>query len=128
MRRIARRGLFVLVALGVTLPGDRSPASGPEVKTDVLLKRTVTDLPNRKGEVRVHLNSWEPPSETGVHDHKGPTVIYVLEGELSWVERGVPRALKAGQVFLEPAGVSHNVKNISSKPAKALAVHLNPTP
>ena len=128
MRRIARIGVFVLVALGMTLSVHRSPASGPEVKTDVLLKRTVADLPNRRGEVRVHLNTYEPSSETGVHNHKGPTILYLLEGELSWVERGVPHPLTAGQVFLEPAGVSHNVKNVSGKPAKGLAIHLNPIP
>ena len=128
MRRIARMGLVVLIALGVALSVQGSPASAPEVRTEVLLRRTISDLPNRRGEVRVHLNSWESSSETGVHHHSGPTVMYVLEGELSWVERGAPHTLKAGQVFLEPAGVSHNVKNLSGKPAKALSIHLDPAP
>ena len=128
MRRIARMGLVVLITLGVALSVQGSPASAPEVRTEVLLRRTISDLPNRRGEVRVHLNSWESSSETGVHHHRGPTVMYVLEGELSWVERGAPHTLKAGQVFLEPAGVSHNVKNLSGKPAKALSIHLDPAP
>jgi hypothetical protein len=34
--------------------------------------------------------------------------------------------LRAGQVFWRPARETHNVKNVSSKSARVLAIHFDP--
>jgi mannose-6-phosphate isomerase-like protein (cupin superfamily) len=36
--------------------------------------------------------------------------------------------LKAGQAVWRPAGHEHNVKNLTARPARAIAVHLDPAP
>ena len=127
MRRIV--GFVTAILLGLALGlawGETREA--PRMRAEVLLKRIVSDLPKGRGEVRLQLDTWDPGSETGEHHHSGPTMIYVLEGQLNWIERGVPKTLQAGQAFLEPAGVRHNVKNLGEKPAKAFVVHLFPVP
>ncbi len=126
MRIFSLIRLMVLIVLGLTLTARDVRSASPRMSADVLLRQTISDLPKGKADIRVHLDTWELSSETGEHRHGGPTIVYVLEGQLTWVERGVPRTLSAGQVFLEPAGVPHNVKNLGARPAKALAVHLDP--
>ena len=79
-----------------------------------------------KTNVRVNLDTWEPGSETARHQHPGPAIIYVLEGELEETRDGEARTLKAGQVVWNPGKTPHNVKNRSDRPARALAVHLDP--
>ncbi len=75
----------------------------------------------------MNLDHWEPGGESGRHSHPGPTLIVVWEGELSeWVPGGQATVLKAGNAYWRPAGQEHNVRNLGRKPARAIAVHLDP--
>ena len=97
----------------------------PRMWADVLLDVKET-LP-RQARVHANLNHWDPGAETGRHRHAGPTVIVVLEGELSeWVPSGPANPLVAGQAYWRPGDREHNVRNLTDKPARALAVHLDP--
>ncbi len=73
------------------------------------------------------MNHWGPGSETGRHQHPGPTVFVMLDGELEeTLADGSKRTLKAGQAFWKRSRTDHNVRNVTERRARALAVHLDP--
>ncbi len=89
----------------------------------------VQDLPN------VTLDGWQvtvshvdyAPGRVGTaHHHAGFVLAYVLEGEIvtKVSGQGPERTLKAGQMFYEQPGATHEVSRNASqtKPAKLLAM------
>ena len=126
-------GLRVVVGLAVVLAfagglvaGRASGQAKPRMWADVLLDLSTEEIP-RRTRLHTNLNHWDPGAETGRHTHPGPTVFVMFDGELEETfPDGKSRTLKAGQAFWKPAGTDHNVRNVSEKPARALAVHLDP--
>jgi len=93
---------------------------------DRILDVATEEIPLRT-RVWTNLDHWDPGAETGRHTHPGPTVFVLLEGELEeTLADGRTRTLKAGQASWKPARTEHNVRNRGDKPARALAVHLDP--
>lgn len=127
---MCRQGLVILSLLlafasGVVVEHARSQAK-PRMWAEVLLNVTTREIPARTY-VHANLDHWQPGAETGRHTHPGPTLLVVLEGELEETVSGnQTRRLAAGQAFWHPARREHNVKNVSDRPARALAVHLDP--
>ncbi len=120
-------GVLAAFVAGVAVERVRSEAK-PRMWADVLLDLSTEEIPKR-ARVHVNLDHWEPGAETGRHRHPGPTVFVMLDGELEEVlADGRTRALKAGQAFWKPPRTDHNVKNVGARPARALAVHLDPAP
>lgn len=99
----------------------------PRMWADALLRMTTDQIPSRIA-LRVNDDHWEPGAETGRHRHPGPTIIYVLEGTLSETTPQGTTLLKAGQAVWRPARHEHDVRNLSGRPARALAIHLDPAP
>jgi quercetin dioxygenase-like cupin family protein len=100
----------------------------PRMWADILLDLSTDEIPKR-AHVRVNLNRWEAGAETGRHAHPGPTVFVMLDGEVEeLLPDGRSRTLKAGEAFWKRARTEHNVKNVSPRPARAVAVHLDPVP
>ena len=56
---------------------------------------------------------------TGFHSHGGPGIETVLSGEIMVESRGVApdQTFKTGQAYIYPAGVVHNVCNMTALPA-----------
>jgi len=108
------------VPLGLALS---QPA--PQMRVQVLLQHPATDIP-LPANLEVRDDRWDPGAETGLHDHPGPVILAVIEGELTEETPSGPNILRAGQVFWRPAHGMHNVKNISSAPARVLAIHFDP--
>ena len=85
------------------------------------------DLPN------LTLDDWQvtvseinvPPAQVGrAHRHPGFVLVYVLEGAMVTKISGQPETTyKAGQMFFEPPGSTHEVSRNASdtQPAKFLA-------
>ena len=120
-------GVLSAFVLGSAVERVRSEAK-PRVWADVLLDLSTEEIPKR-ARVHVNLDHWEAGAETGRHRHPGPTVLVMLEGEVEEVlGDGRTRALKAGQAFWKQARIDHNVRNVGARPARALAVHLDPAP
>jgi quercetin dioxygenase-like cupin family protein len=92
---------------------------------DALLTRTTSEIPRRVS-LRVNDDHWDPGAEGGWHRHPGPTILYVMEGELSEATRQGTHTLKHGQAVWRPARHEHNVRNPGPGPARALAIHLDP--
>ena len=62
---------------------------------------------------------------TGRHTHPGEEISYVLEGTLRMEVAGQPpRSLKAGDVFMIPAGTVHNATNTGSGTATVIATYV----
>ena len=75
-----------------------------------------------------HDDHGDAGAETGRHRHPGPTIIYMLEGELSETAPEGITTLNAGEAVWRPAREEHNVRNVSGRPARARAIHLDPAP
>ncbi|MBI4011745.1 MAG: cupin domain-containing protein [Candidatus Rokubacteria bacterium] len=127
MKRPSVLLLCVLLAFAAGLGAGRATGQGkPRMWADVALEITTDEIP-RRTHVRANLDHWEPGAETGKHVHPGPTVFVMLDGEVEeTLADGRTRTIKAGQAFWKPPRQEHNVRNRSDKPARALAVHLDP--
>jgi quercetin dioxygenase-like cupin family protein len=118
--------IFVAGALTGALALAAAP-SGPRMSAKVLLNVVSDELRWKNTQVRVNLDTWEPGSETGRHEHPGPGLLYVLEGELEEVRPDAsPRPLRTGEAVWNRGRNPHNVRNSSDRVARALAVHLDP--
>lgn len=113
-------------AVGVTC-GIALSQSTPQLRVDELLQRVVAEIPQPTS-LRVHDDRWDPGAETTMHDHPGPVILAVIEGELSEDTPGGQNTLRAGQVYWRSAREKHNVRNVSGKPARILAIHFDPVP
>lgn len=126
MRRPVILG-FVLAAFTIgILVGQAGSQAKPRMWADRMLDVVTGELP-RKARIVANLDHWEPGAETGRHTHPGPTVFILLEGELEEaLADGRTRTLRPGQGFWKPAQAEHNVRNVGGRPARALAVHIDP--
>ena len=64
-----------------------------------------------------------PHRSAGRHTHPGVDIGYVVEGEMVLRIDGMPeQTVKAGEPYLIPAGVPHDVFNRADKPMRAFGV------
>ncbi len=97
----------------------------PQLRVDIVLQQRVNDIP-QPANVQVRDDRWDPGAETGVHEHPGPVILAVIDGELVEETPVGRNILRAGQVFWRPARETHNVRNVSEKTARVLAIHFDP--
>lgn len=117
--------LFVVGgAAGVPL-GLALAQTAPQMRVQVVLQHRVTDIPV-PANLEVREDRWDPGAETGMHDHPGPVILAVIEGELVEETHSGRNTLRAGQVFWRSARETHNVRNVGDKPARVLAIHFDP--
>jgi len=118
--------LMLLAGAAVGVPaGYVLSQTAPQMRVQVLLQHHVTDIP-LPANLEVRDDRWDPGAETGTHDHPGPVILAVIEGELVEDTPSGRNIMRAGQVFWRPAHGSHNVKNASSTSARVLALHFDP--
>jgi quercetin dioxygenase-like cupin family protein len=126
MRCITLVALVAGSAAGIPIGFALSQAS-PQMRVDVLLEQVVSGVP-QPAQLRVHDDRWDPGAETGVHDHPGPAILAVIEGELVEETPTGRNALRTGDAVWRAAKQSHNVRNVSGRPARVLAIHFDPVP
>jgi quercetin dioxygenase-like cupin family protein len=130
-RRDAVASLAVLLDLAVASAQAQAPQAGAAAPRPPVFRR---DLPN------VSLDGWEitvnhvdyPPGRVGQpHQHRGFLFAYVLEGSViaQVLGDGVSdevRTYRAGEMFYEPIGATHQVSRNASEtqPARLLAINL----
>jgi quercetin dioxygenase-like cupin family protein len=114
------------IGVGHAVGQGSSAQRAPRMWADRILDVATEEIP-RRARVWTSSDHWDPGAETGRHAHPGPTVFVLLEGELEeTLADGQTRTLKAVQGYWKPARTEHNVRNRGDKPARALAVHLDP--
>jgi quercetin dioxygenase-like cupin family protein len=101
--------------------------SAPQMRVQVLMQQRVTDIP-LPANLEVRDDRWDPGAETGMHEHPGPVILAVIEGELVEETPGGRNVLRAGEVFWRPPRETHNVKNIGSGTVRVLAIHFDLAP
>ena len=66
-----------------------------------------------------------PGGRAGRHTHPGDEISYVMEGEVQLLVDGQPpRAVKAGESFIVPAGTVHDAVNESGVPVRLIGVYV----
>ena len=82
------------------------------------------DVPNSNYETVIMLVELAPKVNTGLHTHPGFDAAYVLEGDLTVLERGQPgKPIRAGQSWYVRPGVVHEVK-AGDRTTKVLAMYV----
>jgi quercetin dioxygenase-like cupin family protein len=68
---------------------------------------------------------FQPGAASGKHMHAGEELGYILEGTIRLELDGQPAVMKkAGEVFLVPAGRTHNATNTGPGMARTLATYI----
>jgi quercetin dioxygenase-like cupin family protein len=126
MRNSTIIALLLLTAGTAKLPlGFAFSQAAPQMRVQVLMQQRVSDIP-LPANLEVRDDRWDPGAETGVHEHPGPVLLAVIEGELVEETRSGRNVLRAGQIFWRPPREMHNVKNVGSGTARVLAIHFDP--
>lgn len=113
-------GSAIGVPLGLTLS-----QTAPQMRVQVLLQHRATDIP-LPANLEVRDDRWDPGAETGEHEHPGPVILVVVDGELTEETPAGRNVLRAGQAFWRPARGRHNVRNTGATTARVLAIHFDP--
>ena len=122
-RILACAGLVIAISassLGVSLAQNAAPA--PTI-TWVLQREVVSSVPSKEANM-ADIN-WGVGSTTGRHIHPGDEYAEIIEGELQLnVDGQPPKTVKAGESYHNLAGIVHETKNVSGKPARSIAVFI----
>jgi quercetin dioxygenase-like cupin family protein len=120
-RIVACAGLVIAISaasVGVSLAQNAAPP--PQIKL-VLKNEVVSSVPSKQAYM-IDID-WGVGSTTGRHIHPGDEYAEIIEGELQLnVEGQPPKTVKVGESYHNLAGVVHETKNVSGKPARSIAV------
>ena len=105
---------------GLTVGVTRSARESGMAKLTPLHREVVTGLPRAaEQEIRVLLATLLPGDVTPYHSHRHPVTVYMLEGAFTLaLDDRAPVEIRAGDVFIEPAGVAMTGRNKGEKPAR----------
>lgn len=82
------------------------------------------DVPDSNYETVIMHVEIAPQVNTGLHTHPGFDAAYLLEGDLTVLERGQPaKPIRAGQSWHVRPGIVHEVK-AGNRAAKVLAMYV----
>jgi quercetin dioxygenase-like cupin family protein len=113
-----------LVIAAFAIPSGTAIAQdgSPPPKAKVLMKNEVVSGVSSKEAYILDID-WPAGCSTGRHIHSGDEYAEIVEGELQLnVEGQPPKVVKAGETYHNQAGVVHETKNVSGKPARSIAV------
>jgi quercetin dioxygenase-like cupin family protein len=110
------------MSVGVT----RSAQNSGMAKLTPLHRELVKGMPALlEQEVRVLFATLLPGDVTPYHSHRFPVTVYVTEGIFTLKLDGrEPVAIKAGEVFVEPAGVAMTGRNQGDVPARTVLFYV----
>jgi quercetin dioxygenase-like cupin family protein len=113
---------FAAAALVLVLAGNGLAQDAVRASVKRLLQSEVVSGVDGKEAHLIDI-TWSPGATTGRHTHPGDEYAEVIEGELQLSNDGQPpRIVKAGEAYHNLAGVVHETKNISDRPARSIAI------
>ena len=117
----ANKAVKALLLVGLVSAGALMAQNSGLTRT--LVGRGDMSVPGREAVVaRVEL---APGARAGRHTHPGDEISYMMEGESTLLIDGEPpRAVKAGESFIVPAGVIHDAVNNGTVPVKLVGVYV----
>jgi quercetin dioxygenase-like cupin family protein len=105
---------------GLNVGVTRSAQDSGMAKLTPLHREIVQGMPMAsEQEVRVLFASLLPGDVTPRHSHRHPVTVYMLEGIFTLaLDDREPVTIKAGQAFVEPAGIAMTGSNEGEMPAR----------
>ncbi len=98
------------------------------VATPSAITRTILQTASYPGDQYQTIQAYvviAPGATAASHTHPGVELGYVIDGEMDIYVQGQPkRHVKAGDSFMNPAGVPHGAINSSMHPVKILSVYV----
>jgi quercetin dioxygenase-like cupin family protein len=116
------KSIFGRSILALTLATAPLLAQTPGLQR-MIVQRADVPVPGREA-VIAHVEI-APGVWAGRHTHPGEEMAYVIEGEAELFVEGQPtRKVRAGDGFIVPAGVKHDVHNFGTETFQVVAVYL----
>jgi quercetin dioxygenase-like cupin family protein len=113
---------LIIAALAVGPRAGVAEDAAPAPKIKLLMKNEPVSSVSGKEAYMIDVD-WGVGASTGRHIHSGDEYAEIVEGELQLnVDGQPPRIVKAGESYHNLAGVVHETKNVSGKPARSIAV------
>jgi len=128
--RVIAYTMIVALAVAAAAPAtaqqkvDRKGAAS-KVMLEQVISSHLAPL-NGKYKLQATETTYEPGGYTGLHDHVGPGIRYILSGEISFVQEGKETIYKAGEYFYEAGNISNAVSNKASSPVRVLVFEILP--
>jgi quercetin dioxygenase-like cupin family protein len=113
---------LVIAVLAVAPRAGVAEDAAPPPKIKLLMKNEPVSSVGNKEAYMIDVD-WGVGSSTGRHIHSGDEYAEIIEGELQLNVDGQPsKTVKTGESYHNAAGVVHETKNVSDKPARSIAV------
>lgn len=111
---------------GLTVGLMRSAQESGMAKLTPIHREVVRGMPIQpEQEIRVLFSTLLPGDVTPHHSHRHPVTVYMLEGTFTLELDGrEPAAIKAGEVFVEPAGITMTGFNKGDVPARMVIFYV----
>jgi quercetin dioxygenase-like cupin family protein len=111
---------------GLTVGLTRSAQEIGMAKLTPLHREVIGSMPiEAEQEVRVLFSTLLPGDVTPHHSHRYPVTVYMLEGTFTLELDGrEPVTIKAGEVFVEPAGIAMIGLNKGDVPARMVIFYV----
>ena len=133
MKRRLAPGLALLAAGLVSACAARQPAappaSGGDPSIEVHAQYQVDDFGERGGgpyTVRMQTLHFPPGAQTTIHRHYGPEFHYFQEGEFSLLTENGTLRFRAGDSYVVPPIIVHQMRNTGTTPGRVLNVSVVP--
>jgi quercetin dioxygenase-like cupin family protein len=128
-RVLAYTTIFTL-AVAASMPASaQQQVERKDAASKVMLEQVISShlaALNGKYKLQATETTYQPGGFTGLHDHVGPGIRYVLSGEISFVQEGKETIFKAGDYFYEAGNISNAVSNKGSSPVRILIFEILP--
>ncbi|CAG0993127.1 putative monooxygenase [Rhizobiaceae bacterium] len=114
------RAAIAGLAIGVTTSARKTGAA----KLTPLFRETVAGMPtSAEQEIRVLFATLEPGDRTPYHSHRFPVTVYILTGAFTLeLDDRPPVTIRAGEAFVEPAGVRMTGRNLDAEQPTSMAI------
>jgi quercetin dioxygenase-like cupin family protein len=120
-RILACAGLVIAISAASVSESLAQNAAPPPTIKFVLKNEVVSSVPSKEAYM-IDID-WGVGSTTGRHIHPGDEYAEIIEGELQLnVDGQAPKTVKVGESYHNLAGIVHETKNVSGKPARSIAV------
>jgi quercetin dioxygenase-like cupin family protein len=97
----------------------------PVQRFEQVISGHLADL-NGKYKFRVSEVTYQPGGYVGDHNHVGPGVRVIMDGEFTYVKGDKTTVYKAGDAFFEPGDMTHRAYNRGNTILKVMNIEILP--
>lgn len=112
------------------VPGQASKVDTKGLTASILYEAVITGghIPDLRGKFKLRITELviAPGGYVGDHNHLGPGIRQMTEGEMQYIMPDKTVVYRAGDYFFETGDISHRVLNSSTSPNKHLLFEILP--